>query len=242
VNATLDAGDFKGIAETFQIKEGGVLTMPHKRATKPDPGPPRTVSYLRVSTDGEDTEKDKADILKFANDRQLGHVEFVEDQGISGKTSWKQRKIGPLIDSLREGDRLIVPEMSGLGRSVLECMEILSVSKQKEISIYDLRNGWELNGAIPSRVLAMVFRIASEIERDLISKRTKEGLRAARAKGKLLGRPKGPGKSKLDPHREEIIGLLKLGVPKTRIAAKYGCTPVNFWNWLQKNEIDVKPQ
>jgi DNA invertase Pin-like site-specific DNA recombinase len=242
VNATLDAGDFKGIAETFQIKEGGVLTMPHKRATKPDPGPPRTVSYLRVSTDGEDTEKDKADILKFANDRQLGHVEFVEDQGISGKTSWKQRKIGPLIDSLREGDRLIVPEMSGLGRSVLECMEILSVSKQKEISVYDLRNGWELNGAIPSRVLAMVFRIASEIERDLISKRTKEGLRAARAKGKLLGRPKGPGKSKLDPHREEIIGLLKLGVPKTRIAAKYGCTPVNFWNWLQKNEIDVKPQ
>jgi DNA invertase Pin-like site-specific DNA recombinase len=216
--------------------------MPRKRATKPDPGPPRTVSYLRVSTDGEDTEKDKADILRFANDRQLGHVEFVEDQGISGKTSWKQRKIGPLIDSLREGDRLIVPEMSRLGRSMLECMEILSVSKQKEISVYDLRNGWELNGTIQSKALAMAFSIASEIERDLISKRTKEGLKAARAKGKLLGRPKGPGKSKLDPHREEIIGLLKLGVPKTRIAAKYGCTPVNLWNWLQKNEIEVKPE
>lgn len=216
--------------------------MPRKRSTKPDPRRPRTVSYLRVSTDGQDTEKDKVDILRFANDRQLGHVEFVEDQGISGKTSWKQRKIGPLIDSLREGDRLIVPEMSRLGRSMLECMEILSVSKQKEINVYDLRNGWELNGAIQTKALAMAFSIASEIERDLISKRTKEGLRAARAKGKLLGRPKGPGKSKLDPHREEIISLLKLGVPKTRIAAKYGCTPVNLWNWLQKNEIDVKPE
>lgn len=215
--------------------------MPRSRATKPDPRRPRTVSYLRVTTDGEDTEKEKADTLRFANDRQLGHVEFVEDQGISGKTSWKQRKIGPLIDSLREGDRLIVPEMSRLGRSMLECMEILSVIKQKDISVYDLRNGWELNGTIQSKVLAMVFRIASEIERDLISRRTKEGLRAARAKGKLLGRPKGPGKSKLDPHREEIISLLKLGVPKTRIAAKYGSTPVNLWNWLQKNKIDVKP-
>ncbi len=216
--------------------------MPRKRATKPDPRRPRTVSYLRITTDGEDTDKDKTAILKFADDRQLGHVEFVEDQGISGKISWKKRQIGPLIESLREGDRLIVPEMSRLGRSMLECMEILYVSKQREISVYDLRNGWELNGTIQSKALAMVFRIAGEIERDLISKRTKEGLRAARAKGKLLGRPKGPGKSKLDPHREEIIGLLKLGVPKTRIAAKYGCTPVNLWNWLQKNGIGAKPE
>jgi len=214
-----------------------------KRRVKDPPAKiPRTVSYLRVSTGDQDVEKDKADILRFANDRKFGHVEFVEDPGISGKTSWRNRKIGPLVESLQSGDRLIVPEMSRLGRSMLECMEILSIAKTKEIAVYDLRNGWELNGSIQSKVLAMAFAIAAEIERDLMSKRTKEGLAAARRKGKLLGRPKGPGKSKLDPYREEIIGLLKMGVPKTKVAAKYGCTNINLYNWLAKNEIEVKPE
>ena len=91
---------------------------------------------------------------------------------------------------------------------MLEIMEILAIAKEKGIAIYDVKNGWELNGTIQSKVMALVFSIAAEIERDLISKRTTEGLRVARAKGKLLGRPRGPGKSKLDKHREEIISLI----------------------------------
>ena len=170
----------------------------------------KTVAYLRVSTADQDNEKNKFDIHEFANGRKFGHVDFVEEK-VSGRKSWKERKIKKVIDDLGEGDRLIVPELSRLGRSMLEIMEILAVAKEKGICIYDVKNGWELNGSIQSKVMAMMFSIAAEIERDLISKRTKEGLAAARAKGKQLGRPRGPGKSKLDKHREEIIALLKTG-------------------------------
>ena len=174
------------------------------------------------------------------NDKGFGKVQFVEEK-ISGKKSWKERKIKGIIDELDKGDRLIVPEMSRLGRSMLEIMEILSIAKQKDISIFDIKNGWELNGSIQSKVFAMAFSIASEIERDLISKRTKQGLRAARAKGKLLGQPKGPGKSKLDPFKEDIIALLRNGSTKALVAKRYGTTPVNLWNWMKKNGIEVKP-
>jgi len=193
----------------------------------------RTVAYLRVSTGDQDTEKNKRDIKVLTHDKGFGQVQFVEEK-VSGDKSWKERKIKGIIDELGKGDRLIVPEMSRLGRSMLEIMEILSIAKQKDIYIFDIKNGWGLNGTIQSKVLAMAFSIASEIERDLISKRTKEGLKAARPKGKLLGRPKGPGKSKLDPYREEIIALLRNGSTKAFVPKRYGTTPVNLWNWMKK--------
>jgi len=201
---------------------------------------PKVIAYLRVSTLDQDCEKDKNDILRFAHDKKFGRVEFVEEK-ITGTKSWKERAIFGIVEELSEGDKLIVPELSRLGRSMLEIMEILSIAKQKEIAIYDLRNGWELNGSIQSKVLAMAFSIAAEIERDLISKRTKEGLRAARAKGRIGGRPKGPGKSKLDPHKDEIIALLRNGATKSFCARKFGTSPENFHNWAKKNKIDVKP-
>lgn len=202
----------------------------------------KTVSYLRVSTEVQETEKNKADVLKFANDRDFGKVHFVEEK-VSGTKSWKERKIKKAIDELGDGDRLIVPELSRLGRSMLEIMEILAIAKEKGIAIYDVKNGWDLNGSIQSKVMALVFSIAAEIERDLISKRTKEGLKVARSKGKLLGRPKGPGKSKLDKHREEIIALLKTGSTQVYIAKKYKTTQPNLHNWIQKNGLqDVKPE
>ena len=147
-----------------------------------------------------------------------------------------------IIDDLKEGDRLIVPELSRLGRSMLEIMEMLSIARQKGIYIYAVKGGWELNGSIQSKVMAMAFSIAAEIEHDLISKRTKEALNARKAQGIKLGRPKGPGKSKLDQFREEIIALLKNGSTKKYVASKYRTTPPNLHNWLKKNKIDVKPE
>jgi len=202
----------------------------------------KTVAYLRVSTDDQDTEKNKADILTFANERDFGKVVFVEEK-VSGRKSWKERKIKDIIDDLGEGDRLIVPELSRLGRSMLEIMEILALAKEKTIAIYDVKNGWDLNGSIQSKVMAMVFSIAAEIERDLISKRTKEGLKAARSQGKLLGRPKGPGRSKLDPFKEEIVALLKTGSTQKYIAKKYKTSQPNLHNWLKKNNLyDIKAE
>lgn len=196
----------------------------------------KNIAYLRVSTADQDCEKNKADILSFANDRAFGQVTFIEEK-VSGKVNWKTRRIKEIIDELGEGDRLILPELSRLGRSMLEIMEILSVAKDKGIAIYALKGQWELNGSIQSKVMAMVFSIASEIERDLIAARTREGLRAAREKGVRLGRPKGAGKSKLDKFRPEIEALLSNGSTKVFIAGRYNCTTANLYNWLEKNKI-----
>ena len=202
----------------------------------------KTYAYLRVSTFEQDTEKNKADILKFANDRDFGKVHFVEEK-VSGIKSLKERKIKNIIDELGNDDRLIVPELSRLGRSMLEIMEIMAVAKEKGIAIYDVKNGWSLNGSIESKVMAMAFSIAAEIERDLISKRTIEGLKAARAKGKLLGRPKGVGKSKLDVHKDEIIALMKTGSTQVYIAKKYKTSQPNLYNWIKKNGLqNIKPE
>lgn len=199
----------------------------------------RNIAYLRVSTADQDCEKNKADILMFGNDRAFGKIEFVEEQ-ISGKVSWKNRKISQIIDDLESGDRLIVPELSRLGRSLLDIMEMLSIAKRKGISIYDVKNKTELNGSFQAEIMATIFGIAAQIERDLISARTIEGLKAARAKGRLLGRPKGPGKSKLDQFRPEIIALLENRSTKTFIAQRYGASLPTLHNWISKNKI-AKP-
>lgn len=196
----------------------------------------QTIGYLRVSTAEQDLEKNKADILSFANSRDLGHVQFIEERA-SGKTPWRKRKIADVLDSLADGDTLLVSELSRLGRSMLECMEILSIATQKGVRIYALKGNWQLDDTIQSKIIAMAFAMAAEIERDLISSRTKEALRARRVSGKPLGRPKGPGKSKLDAFRPEIEALLANGSTQRFIANRYKTTPANLSNWIKKNEI-----
>jgi len=199
---------------------------------------PKTVAYLRVSTGDQDLEKNKYDILHYTNEMGFGKVIFFEET-VSGGKPWRERKLGAIIDDLLEGDHLIVPELSRLGRSMLEIMEILSIAKDRGISVYAVKGNWSLNSTIESKIIGMVFAMAAEIERDLISQRTKEALRARKAAGVKLGRPRGPGRSKLDQHREEIVALLKNGSTKTFVARRYGTTPENLYNWLRKNRIDV---
>jgi DNA invertase Pin-like site-specific DNA recombinase len=201
---------------------------------------PKTYGYLRVSTINQDTEKFKADILQFANEHDFGKVTFI-DETASGVKNWRERKLGGLIESLHSGDRLIVPEMSRLGRSMLEVLEILKVAKEKGACIYAIKGNWMLNGTIESKIMATMLALISEIEHDFIVSRTKEALAAKKAQGVILGRPKGPGKSKLDKHRLEIEALLKNGSTKIYIAKRYNTTPANLHNWLRKNKIDIKP-
>ena len=98
----------------------------------------------------------------------------------------------------------------------------------------------ELNGTIQSKIMSTMLSLFAELERDFISMRTKEGLKAAKAKGKQLGRPKGPGKSKLDPYKEEIIALLNNGSTKSYVAKRYNTTQANLYNWMKKNNIKIK--
>ena len=210
-----------------------------KAQVKEQPMQRKVVGYLRVSTMSQDIEKNKMDILTYANDHKLGNVDFVEEV-VSGKVSWKRRRVKEIIDWLGKDDWIIVAELSRLGRSMLEIMEIIAEAKKKEINIHAIKNNWTLNGTIESKILLMVFSMASEIERDLISSRTKEALRVRKESGVKLGRPKGPGKSKIDPHKDEIIALLRDGVPKTLVAKRYGTSNVNLYNWILKNKLDVK--
>ncbi len=201
----------------------------------------KIVAYLRVTSAEQDTRKNREDIVKFADDRGFGDVKFLEEQ-VSGIKGWKESRLKNIIDDLGDGGKLIVPQLSGLGKSMLEIMEILAIAKEKNIAIYDVKNNRELNGNIQPKVLAMMFNIAAEIERDLISKRTKEGLKAAKEKGKQLGRPKGIGKSRLDKYKDEIIALKKTGSTQVYIAKKYGTTQPNLYNWLRKHKLeDIKP-
>lgn len=199
----------------------------------------KTIAYLRVSTNDQDLEKNKADLLHLANEKDLGRVHWVEET-VSGRISWKKRKIAQVIEELSAGDNLIVSELSRLGRSMLECMEILSIASQKGIQIYAVKGNWQLDGSIQSKIVAMAFAMAAEIERDLISQRTKEALAARKRAGKLLGRPQGSGKSKLDQHRPEIEGLLRTGSTQRYIAERYDTTEANLSRWLKKHGLQRK--
>src|ERR1700730_2465137 len=196
------------------------------------------IGYLRVSTADQNIEKNKADILQLANHHDLGRVSFVEEK-ISGKVSWRERKLAEVLESLQANDAIVVSELSRLGRSMLECMEILSVASQKRISIYSVKGAWRLDQSIQSKIIAMAFSMAAEIERDLISQRTKEALRFKKAQGMKLGRPTGPGKSKLDPYRPEIESLLENGSTQKFIAWRYHTTEANLHNWLKKHGLKL---
>lgn len=212
----------------------------------------RTWAYLRVSTDKQDILHQRAEILTLANGQGVtGQVEFVEDPGVSGRVPWRERKIAALLEEMRAGDALIVAELSRLGRSMYEIMEILALAVRKGVRIYAAKGGWTLDGTIQSKILALVFAMAAEIERDLNVQRTKAAMatrRAMVARGESwksragnivsgLGRPKGFGPSKLDKHEAVIRERLALGVPIRRIASDHNTTPANLRRWMRKHGI-----
>jgi len=200
----------------------------------------KTIGYLRVSTQDQDLEKNKADILKLANSKDLGKVEWVEEK-VSGTLDWKKRKIGEVLNTLKSGDTIIVSELSRLGRSTLQILEIMKIVKEKGIAVFAVKGGWSLNGSMESKIVLTMLAMVAEIERDLISERTKEALRARKAAGVILGRPKGPGKSKLDSFSEEIIALLRNGSTQRYVAKRYNTTPANLNIWLLKRKVDYSP-
>lgn len=193
-----------------------------------------THAFLRVSTLLQDTEKNKIDILQFANHMKLGNVEFTEEHA-SGKINYKERKLGALIDRLNTGDVLIVPELSRIARSITQILEVIKVTKDKGVTLYSLKENFCNNeNSITNTVTSTIFALVAQIERELISLRTREALHARKSQGIKLGRPKGKGKSKLDEHKEDILKMLSYGVPKTLIAKPYGTSVGNLYNFLSK--------
>lgn len=193
-----------------------------------------TQAFLRVSTLEQNTEKNKIDILQFANRMKLGNVEFTEEQ-CSGKINYKERKLGTLINNMTSGDVLIVPELSRIARSITQILEVIKITKDKGITLYSLKENFCNNeDSISNTVTSTIFALVAQIERELISLRTREALHARKITGVKLGRPKGKGKSKLDPYKEDILKMLSYGVPKTMIAKQYGCNIGNLYNFIKR--------
>ena len=115
--------------------------------------------------------------------------------------------------------------------------QVIDSALQKGIRVYAVKGHWHLDQSMQSKIIAMAFSMAAEIERELISQRTTEALRFRKAQGLPLGRPRGPGKSKLDPYRPEIEGLLANGSTQRFIARRYKTTEANLHNWLKKQGL-----
>jgi DNA invertase Pin-like site-specific DNA recombinase len=209
-------------------------------ASGPEDRPaPKVVAYIRVSTDKQDAANQRLEILDLANKEALGQVEFVEET-VSGRKSWRERSLAGVIEGLVAGDALIVAELSRLGRSMLEIMELLSVLTTKSVRVFAAKGGWRLEDGLQGKIMAMVMAMASEIERELISQRTKAALATKKAQGVRLGRPCGPGKSKVDVHEAEIRELLGLGVTQKRIAKRIEVTPDTLHNWLKRRGLAAR--
>lgn len=176
-------------------------------------------AYIRVSTDKQTTENQRFEILKFADEKKLTIDKWVEET-VSGTKKVEERKLGELIHRLADQDTLIVTELSRLGRSLMEVMSILNTLMEKKVCVYATKERYELGNNINSKVLAFAFSLSAEIERSMISSRTREALSRKKSEGAKLGRPKGSlsKRSKLTDREEDIKELLNSRVSDSAIA------------------------
>ena len=180
----------------------------------------KTVAYLRVSTRSQDLANQKLAILEFSQKRRFPIDQFIESR-ISSRQSPLERRIDEMLGALQPGDRLLVSELSRLGRSLSQVIQIVETLVRRKIRFIAIKEAIEFDGKqdLRTKVMIALFGLFAEVERDLISERTKEGLAAAKAKGKRLGRPKGAlGKSRLDGKEQDIRALLGKDVSKASIA------------------------
>jgi len=186
--------------------------------------PVGTVSYLRISTGRQDLDAQRFAILDYAQRHGLVIDKFVESQSSSRRTVG-ERGLRAVLDQLHAGDTLVVSELSRLGRSVGQIIQLLDQLLKQHVTLIAIKENLEFRETpdIQTKVMVTLFGLFAEIERDLISERTKEGLAAARAKGKQLGRPKGAlGTPKLAGREPEIQDLLAKTVSKASIAKILG--------------------
>ena len=198
-----------------------------------------TLAYLRVSKDSQDVRNQRLAILEFAQQEKLEISEFME-LSVSSRRSPNERQIDQLLARLKSGDTLVVSELSRMGRSVGEIITTVDILVKQQVQFIAIKEGIRLNGQqdLQSKVMVTLFGLFAEIERELISLRTKEGLAAARASGKRLGRPKGKlGSSKLNGKEAEIQRLLTLKVSKSSIAKITGVDRSTLYHFIRSRNL-----
>ena len=162
--------------------------------------------YIRVSSDKQTVENQRFEINNFCMKNSMQIDGWIEET-ISGTKSYSKRQLGNLLKRIKKDDLIICAELSRLGRNLFMIMEILNICMNKECKVWTIKDNYRLGEDIQSKVLAFAFGLSAEIERNLISQRTKEALARKKAEGVTLGRPKG---RKTDPRKHKLYGKQKL--------------------------------
>lgn len=194
-------------------------------------------AYIRVSSDKQTVENQRFEIEEFCKRESICIDKWIEET-VSGTRNYSQRKLGGLIRRSRCGDRIICSELSRLGRKMYMIMEILSKCTTRGCQLWTIKDGFRLGDNVQSKTLAFAFGIAAEIERNLISQRTREALAQRRASGVKLGRPSGAGhQPKLDrllSSANEIRELRIQGYSIAKIAKKMKCSKSTMARFLKQ--------
>lgn len=196
--------------------------------------------YIRVSTDKQTVENQRFEILQFCRENNLSIDAWIEET-ISGTKEPSKRKLGVLLDRVQKDDLIICSELSRLGRNLFMIMSVLNEMMLREARIWTIKDNYRLGDDIQSKVLAFAFGLSAEIERNLISQRTREALARKKAEGVKLGRRKEtePKYYKIRGHEEEIKLQLKMHIPKTKIADSLGITPATLYRYMKIADIPL---
>ena len=197
--------------------------------------------YIRVSTDKQTVENQRFEINNFCEKNNLKVDKWIEET-ISGAKDFETRKLGVLLRSMNKKDILICAELSRLGRNLLMIMSILNKCMQKEIQVWTIKDNYKLGSDISSKVLAFAFGLSAEIERNLISQRTKEALARKRSEGVVLSRPKGSKSKKLKlSGKEKIISnMLNRNLTYKKIAKSLGVHRSTLSTFIKENMNDAQ--
>ena len=191
--------------------------------------------YIRVSSDKQTVENQRFEITNFCEKNSLTIDVWVEET-ISGMTRVENRKLGKLLKRMKKGDVLICSELSRLGRNLLMIMGVLNECMNRDIQVWTIKDNYRLGSDINSKVLAFAFGLSAEIERNLISQRTKEALARKKAEGVVLGRPKGSksAKTKLTGQEKQIKELLEKKVSYSAIGRILGVHRLTVSSFVKK--------
>jgi len=194
-----------------------------------------TYGYIRVSTDRQSTDNQRFEIERFCSKNNLQVERWIEET-ISGTRSPEKRLLGSLLAEVKKDDLIVCSELSRLGRSLFMIMSILNHLLMNGVRVWTIKDNYRLGDDIQSKVLAFAFGLSAEIERDLISQRTKEALARKRAEGTVLGRPSGKRSSrvKLSGHEEEIRKLLDGRASKSAIGRIFGVNRMTVDSFLRE--------
>ncbi len=197
--------------------------------------------YIRVSSDKQTVENQRFEILRFCAGENLSIDGWIEET-VSGTRAFNKRRLGKLLKRVKQGDMIICSELSRLGRNLYMIMEILSYCMRVGCSVWTIKDGYRLGDDIQSKVLAFAFGLSAEIERNLISLRTREALARLRAEGKHIGRPKGTHNrqetSPCYPHEAFIRKSLSRGVSKRAIAHQIHCSRNTLSRYISRHMQD----